>query len=257
MYRIQNVGKIIRDADFFEQPDVRALAHGDLPSLLPAQELDRDGYLFNAVNTYANLFLSLKSRNYTWAIIQAYYTIFHLCRTNLAFRRYSIIYNLKGKPFLIYIEEGEKLKRLKGNSHEVVLKEFKKKFPNLYLLTNHIEEADPLDWFKRLREEVNYRTVPNEDPRPPREFMMIHDNLRKWITTVVNDEDNSYTFASDYAFFAFVTRLLTYTIQKFHDHGIKCKAFSKEKIDYLLSFFTDRKGPITSITLRLGEIADI
>jgi hypothetical protein len=251
-----NVQKLLYKQNYLANPTGKSLLKEDIPGLWAAQEMDRDGFFFNALNSFANFYISIQKQNYTWAIIQSYYTIFHLSRTCLAFNGYAMVY-IGTTPYSVQISHGRFLEKIKGtgSTHIATFNELKKRLPNLFLLADKIEDEEPLDWFKKLREEVNYKSVPNEDPSPPRNFATIHDNLRQWLNTVIEDTTNIYCFSDQYAYFAYPTRFLSYVADMYRKRGLNCKALSKDKVQYLVPFFSDKMGSITSLTKLLKEIS--
>ena len=191
----------------------------DISSARMALMQDKNAFFLNAILSFASCINSINRQNYSWAFINSYYTLFYLSKSLLADKNIAIIYS-EGKPYEIKVIEGENFKKVSGNSHELALKLFKSIYSHDFMLSNSIDELNPIDWFKQNRELINYRLNPMCDPQPPIELYAYNSNLRKWLTTYISDS-LSYSFSKQHAYVAFIFNLINRELTAYEDEGRK------------------------------------
>lgn len=251
-----HLASTLDEKSYFPNIKNKQLFQKDLLSCQKALELDRDAFLFNAVNSFSGIITSIIKRNYSWAIVKAYYTVFYLARVNLSQINYAVVYE-GSKPYVIHLNAGECFKKGTGkSSHDVVLNLFKEKFPHHYLLSNNIGSEQPIDWFKTLREKVNYKQNPMQDPNPPETIEAIDDDLRGWLNTYLNDSTGSYIFSAEHAFMAYTLKFLILTFDEYHQKGQCCKFIGETHLEYFQKSICDENGPFRFILEKLNPIIE-
>jgi len=255
MNNTHHLADCLQHKGYFIDVNSAYLKRVDINSAEKSLLLDMDSFFVNAIVTYASLINSLNLKNYSWAFIQSYYCLFFLSKTYLAINGIGIVYANK-KPFKIKIIEGEKFIKAEGNSHEVAMNFFKNELSGDFLLSNNIEGKNPIDWFRKNRETINYKLNPLSDPIAPLDLFEYNSDLRKWITTYLNDNTGSYVFSANHAYIAYTTRFLDKIFNYYSMNKIK----NAKLKDYHLPFFKDnicdKKGPINSIISKISDIIE-
>ena len=218
-----------------------------------ALNADIDAFLLNGLISLSSSVNSLNKSNFSWAFIQSYYSIFYLARAFNGINNYVILYN-KRKPYGIKIQPSEKFVKLKGNSHDVVLNQFKTHFSKDTLLSNTIEETSPVDWFNEKRNFINYSLNPLTDPLPPISLFNHKNELRYWITTYVNDTNHIYTFDPRHCFIAYPIQLFNRIFSHYTENKLANIYLDEERMAFFKKNFSDEKGPITTFLTRIFEL---
>ena len=214
---------------------------------------DNNAFFFNGMVSLASSINSLNKSNYSWAFIQSYYSLFYLARAFNGINNYGLVY-IKGKPFGINIQPSEKFIKLKGNSHDVVFKQFKKHFANDILLKTSIEELSPIDWFNNKRNHINYTLNPFTDPNPPISLFKYNSDIRNWIVNYTNDSSHTYTFDPKHCFIAYPIQLFNRLFSYYTNNGLTNPYINDENIIFFKNNISDNKGPITSFIARIIEM---
>jgi hypothetical protein len=153
------------------------------------------------------------------------------------------IFYVNTKAFAIQAQAGQSPRKRNGQTHKIVLEEFKNQNPGHLLLSQTIEYKDPLNWLMEKREHANYKIAKFCEPHIPSHFIKIVSNgLRLAIKDYLNDSLNLYLFDPDHAMLAYPLRVIQIAYQKINTPG----AFSlrKSEIQYLCKLFKDKSGPI-------------
>jgi hypothetical protein len=230
----------------------RRLLSQDINAARISLKKDKDSFFINAILTFGTCINSLNKCNYSWAFIQSYYCFFYLTKALLADKEYAIVYSNK-KPFEIKLHNDELFRKISGNSHEVAFKVFKKVYSSDSMLSNNIDDKDPIEWFKTNRELINYRLNPLSDPVPPIELYSFKSDLRKWLFTYLNDSD-SYSFSKHHAYIAFNLNLIYRELNKYEDEKNCNHLLTVEIINHLKQNIKDNNGPINMIISKLERI---
>lgn len=199
-------------------------------------------YIYSATVTIGDAIQGIRHNLFTWATVKLYYATFYACRALLALDDICIFY-LGSKPFRIEAIVGKTPQSKKGQTHQVVLDEFKSQGVVPLLNSQNIGSDDPLKWLLSKREEANYRVAKFQEPNVPEHFQKIVDlGIRQTLTAYLQDSSHTYLFDAEHAMVAYPLITLRYAYDKM-------KAFSNlrltdTEISYLCSLFKDKHGPI-------------
>ncbi len=231
------------------------LSETDLMVARLALKSDIDAFFLNGIVSFSSAINSLNNRNYSWCFIQSYFTLFYFARAFNGVNGYAVVY--KGsKPYGIKIQPAESFRKLNGNSHDVVLNQFKDNFSNDVLLDNTIENKSPIDWFNDSRNFINYKLNPLPDPNPPINLFKSAYEIRKWILTYTTDTAHAYTFDAKHCFISYPLHVFLRVYNYYVDNSMKLDLIDNEKLDFLKKNFSDSKGPLTSITTKIEELIE-
>ncbi len=184
------------------------------------------------------------ARNYGWAIVKLYYSVFYLSRANLAIEAICIFY-IGRKPVEIIAKPGKLPVKRAGTTHKVVLNRFERHFPSHFLLSNEIEGEASFDWLMKQREIANYKSSMMNDPIPPAPlgFLERSSNIRGWLETFLEDDIGSYIFSKEYACLALPLKFLAITIDEFTKKGVNCRHLDRSRTTFIRKLISDSKGP--------------
>lgn len=121
---------------------------------------DAEDFLYSGLISVIEGINNFYNGCFSWGGIQLYYSLFYLCRAKLAFSNFAIF--RASKMYIIECLPNAKMNNFPGKeyntTHEGTFNFFREKLPNHYILSNTIDAIDCLDWFKNLREIINYRS---------------------------------------------------------------------------------------------------
>lgn len=209
---------------------------------------DRNSLYKNALIAYCGLFKMILSKNYSWALVHSYYSIFYFYQVLLAFSDVSLCYD-QGKPFSIKLSEGSKFKKESGNTHESIFALFGKYFDNDAEICSEIEGVKVYYWFENMRNKVNYRTVPQLDPIADYGLFeyIEEDTLRKMISIYLRDLD-IYAYTPEHAYVAYPLLLIRKIVNLYGECYKNCELLNDANfLKYLADNIRDSKGPITPV----------
>jgi hypothetical protein len=229
------------------------LSNLDLLTARQALQHDVDAFLVNGLISLSSAMTSLRKNGYSWTFIQVYYSIFYLARAFNGINDYAVVYK-DSKPYGIKIQPTERFTKLKGNSHDVVLTQFKTYLSSDVLLANTIESISPIDWFNQKRNLINYTLNPQTDPNPPLDLFQYGTGLRKWLGTYFSDTHHIYTFDPSHCYFAYPLQLFSRIFQYYSENNLKVQCLDEEKIDFFRANFSDHNG---SISLMLAKVLEL
>jgi hypothetical protein len=150
------------------------------------------------------------------------------------------------------LARGENFKHKEGNSHDVVLKLYKDNFNADVMLSNTIEGENPIEWFKKSREIINYRTNPLTDPIPPLKLYKYDGNIRSWLNTYL--DSSIYAFSEEHAYIAYIYRLINNEILVYESNNGVNRFLTAERILFIKDNIKDNAGPIDTLVRRLEKI---
>lgn len=225
----------------------------DLSTARQALKVDIDAFFLNGMITLASSIHSLNKNNYSWSFIQLYYSIFYFARTFNGINDFAIVYKNK-KPLGIKIQPSEGFTKLAGNTHDVVLNQFKTQFQTDTLLSTRIEDLSPVDWFNKSRNFINYALTPQTDPTPPINLYQYKNDLRKWIVTYLNDNDHIYTFDPSHCYLAYPLQLLNRLHRHYVENDFKNDFLNEDIINHLKDNIADNKGVLSPIMLKINDL---
>ena len=226
----------------------------DLVNAQNALKADVDCFFINGIDSFASTLNSVSKSNFSWGFIQAYYCLFFFARAFIGISNYAIVYKDK-TPYRIKLQAGEKFIKLKGNSHDVVLNQFKINFSFELLLSNQIGGKSPVDWFNEMRNVINYKLNPFTDPIPPFDLYNYQSNIRKWITNYLNDDIHKYTFDPSHCYIAYPVQLFNRIYEYYINNDLKNDYLNNEVLLFLSKNISDEKGQMSSIIGKIREIS--
>lgn len=213
-----------------------------------ALEADRDSLYRNALIAYCSIFRMIASRNYSWAFVHSYYSIVYFYQALLAFNDISLCYD-QGKPFSIKLTTGAQFKREVGNTHESIHTLFKNEFNTDAEICSDINGEKVCDWFEDMRNRVNYRTVPQQDPIVDYGLCEYSnsDDLRKQIAVYLKDLE-VYAYTPEHAYVAYPLLLIRRIMRQYDGKGQNCTHLSDETFKkYLSENVRDKNGQLTPV----------
>jgi hypothetical protein len=230
-----------------------SLSSFDMPIARIALKSDIDAFIVNGLISFSSAINSLNKNNYSWSFIQCYYSLFYFARAFIGLNDFAIVYK-DSKPYGIKIQPSSGFIKLKGNSHDVVLSQFKKHFGSDILLANNIDSLSPIDWFNKNRNFINYTLNPQTDPIPPIDLFDYKNELRKWLVTYANDSVHTYTFDSKHCYLAYPFQVFLRIYNFYSENENTVEFIDEERLDYLKRNFSDDKGPMTSMIAKIKDL---
>ena len=210
--------------------------------LLNYLKSDALSYIYSAIVSIGDATVSIRKDLFTWATVKLYYATFYAFRASLALDSICIFYIGK-KPYALEVNPGKTPVKRDGQTHQIVLNEFRRRQPGHFLLSQQIALEDPLNWLVNKREEANYRNAKFCEPNVPKHFeKIINYGLRQSIKEYLLDSSDLYIFDPDHAILAYPLRSLQLvyekmlTVPNFH--------LKDDEVNYLCQLFRDQKGPI-------------
>lgn len=144
---------------------------------------------------------------FTWSSVKLYYSAFYSCRALLMNRALSVFY-VGRSPHSLIAKPGRTVQLNSGNTHSVVLNEFRTRFSADPLLSQSIQDSDPLSWLENLRNWASYRAAPFNDPDPPKHFSRPFQKLRNHLQSYVGEDQEYHSFDPDHAMICYPLWLL-------------------------------------------------
>lgn len=229
-----------------------------LPSVLVSSAkasllLDADSFFVNALLTFGSAINSLQKNNYSWAFVQCYYVLFYCARFYLAKDGIGVFYSGSRTPFTIKVAHGELFHKVSGNSHQVYLNAYKNRFAGDSFYCGEIDGKCVIDWFEDMRNLINYRKNPLEDPLPTSPLYQYHDDLRKWLATYASDE-MTYSFNEAHAYMAFTYNLLNRELEDSVENGRKNRFVTEDVLTHIKDNYKDKKGNFSDIILKISDL---
>lgn len=213
-----------------------------------ALEADRDSLYRNALIAFCGVFKLILSDNYSWAFVHSYYSIVYFYQTLLAFKDISLCYD-QGKPFSIKLTAGAQFNKEDGNTHKSIHALFKKEFDTDSEICSEVDGEKVCDWFEDMRNKVNYKTVPQQDPAVDYGLCKYGetDELRKKISIYLNDLE-IYAYTPEHAYVAYPLLLIRRIMRLYEGKSQMCRHLQDTTfVKYLTDNIKDKKGPLTQI----------
>ena len=227
-------------------PSVLALTASFAAGMQQTLKADAVGYCYSGTVSIADGIRGIDSGFFTWATIKLYYATFYLARALLAVRGACIFYDGR-TPFRWLSNAGQVAKKLKGNTHHVVLDEFKALgfFP--LFLGQQIDNLEPLDWLRIRRETANYASPRFTEPDPPDHLERISSmGVRRVAEAYLSDKTRLYVFDSDHAMLAYPIELLKQTIQEINGL-VGSQSLNHADRTFLAAICKDAAGPLPGV----------
>jgi len=213
-----------------------------------ALEKDRDSLYRNALIAYCGVFKMIETGNYSWAFVHSYYSIVYFYQAMLALNDISLCYD-QGKPFSIKLTAGASFRKEDGNTHRSIHALFKSEFETDAEVCSEIDSEKVCDWFEDMRNRVNYKTVPQQDPVADYGLCDYAgaDELRKKVSVYLNDLQ-MYAYTPEHAYVAYPLLLIRRIMRLYDSKGQKCAHLNDAVfLKYLTDNIKDKKGPLTQV----------
>lgn len=215
-------------------------------SLLNHLKSDAISYTYSATVSIGDAVLGARRKLFTWATVKLYYAAFYALRALLALNSVCIFY-VGTKPYSMEVRPGQAATKRDGQTHKVVLNEFKNRNIEPFLLSQQIDLEDPLEWLMERREEANYKNARFCEPNIPPHFKKIVDfGLRQSLKEYILDNSGLYVFDPDHAILAYPLKTLQILYAKIVSPG--GFTFRDDEVSYLCQLFSDQHGPIPEMS---------
>jgi hypothetical protein len=228
-----------------------ALSQSESSSLLKNLKSDAVSYTYSATVSMGDAISGASKNLFTWTTVKLYYSTFYAFRALLALNGICIFYVGK-KPYCIEVQPGRSANKRDGQTHKIILNEFRSRNIEPSLLTQQIDLEDPLEWLMAKREDANYKNAKFCEPSIPKHFRKIVDfGLRRAVREYLLDTSSLYLFDPDHAILAYPLK----TLQALYKEIVSPGNFTpkKEEIVYLCQLFNDQQGPLPEINSVLRE----
>lgn len=189
----------------------------------------------------------IENKNYSWAVIKCYYSVFYMIKADLALRdygliRHSAIYYLKAAEGASPITKGAKGKdRAKySGDHKSAINYYKDLFSGSdLLLTQDIAGLSAYEWLMKKREQINYQERYFNDPNGSDFMTYISAEVTagKFVKLVQDIVSDPYilTFQNEFAPLAIPIKRLLLTKTNFDNNGFDLN-YSTEQTNHLKTF---------------------
>lgn len=238
---------------------INAINNNDpLPTALVASaraslNLDAESFFANALLTFGSAINSLQKDNYSWAFVQCYYVLFYCARFYLAKDGIGVFYSDSRTPFLIKVSPGELFHKTSGNSHQIYLDAYKRHFAGDSFYCGEIDGKCVVNWFEDMRNLINYRKNPMDDPLPTSPLFRYNSDLRKWLATYAADE-MTYSFNESHAYIAFTYNLLNRELEERVEYGFKNRYVTDEFLMHIRNNYRDKNGVYSEIISKISDL---
>ena len=137
-------------------------------------------------------------------------------------------------------------RRLKGNTHQVVLNEFAAERTHPHLISQ-IGGMSALAWLREKREDANYGKAKFEEPSIPVHFERIVEmGVRRAIDGYLSDQSYLYSFDADHAMLAYPLELWRQVLADIKNLPSQFE-LAKDDRSYLAKLFGDARGRFATV----------
>ncbi len=211
---------------------------------------DSRDFFFNGLLSLVQAISDARKMCYSWATIKAYYSLYYFLRSSLACRGFGIcryekelfyLENKLGNTFQKIHNGGTLSGTTNNNDHSAVIELSKNilyKLNNIDILqSNTIDSRHPYDWFKDMRDIINYKKQSFLEPKYLDIWENIHDysrkkTIEKIVNKYLNDSSNIYCFQTEDAILALPIKRFQLTK---NDLNINNLTLSLEQMQFLKS----------------------
>lgn len=189
----------------------------------------------------------IENKNYSWAIIKCYYSVFYMIKADLALRDYGLIrhkaiYYLQAVVGATPITKGTRgANRAKySGDHKSAINYYKDLFSGSdLLLSQEIDGVSAYEWLMKKREQVNYQERYFNDPNGSDFITYIANevnegNFVKLIQDIVSDSF-IITFQNEFAPLAIPIKRGILTKSNFDNNGFDL-GYTENQINHLKTF---------------------
>ncbi|TDX12684.1 hypothetical protein [Flavobacterium sp. S87F.05.LMB.W.Kidney.N] len=209
---------------------------------------DASDFYYKGYLTLLDSLNSFQNRNYSWAIIKGYYSVFYMIKADLAIRDYGLIrhkaiYYLEAKDGATPVTKG-----IRGNNrsnysgdHKSAINYYKDLFNRSdILLSQNIDGLNAYEWLMKKREQVNYQERYFNEPKHPSFLEYIDNQIQSGnfinlVSEIINDNTFVKTFQNEFAPLAIPIKRTLLTKKNFANNGIEIN-FTSEQIEYLKNY---------------------
>jgi len=225
-----------------------------LARLSPAQELDIDQalkrdserHLESSILCFTSGISGLARGFYTWPVVNFYYSVYYATLSIIASNR-VFLYRFGRSPLVINHKKMT-ITKVNAASHDAAIKVFSDNFPNSILLSQDIEQLNPLKWMKSQRELYNYQVPGMVEPDCPDCLMQVKmQGLRRLLNAYMHDTA-ALAFDRDHSIIAFPL-LAIEAVRK------EVKGIRLEKAKFCSPLISDEKGQISACVTYFQEMA--
>lgn len=187
----------------------------DLAAYTSYREDDLINFYYKSLLSFSEGVAAIQRKNYTWATIKLYYSVYFglrcslLCRNTVLVRAPRFMFRFKLSPGSLYIRADDTTDH--GGTIETYIKEYGK---TDFLCSSKVDEKNPYLWLKECREIVNYRDEVFHDPFASDlwetiEHTALIDGMKKTLNNYIVEMDK-YCFLPETAVLAVpLNRILT------------------------------------------------
>ncbi len=246
---LERFGMLPYQSNFVPSPE-------QIQQLRKALVEDAQSYLYNGIVSFGAAVQSIGAKNYGWAIVKLYYSVFYLARAKLAIGSQSTtvrdIVSLKAgknkvKIYLVSLPPKnvleEQTSRNAQSTHKLTLELLPKCFPSNSLANSSISKDNTpvLEWLMRQREQANYNSARMPDPEPPEILKKIVEigNINKWLETY--KQDSIYVTDEEHVCLAYPFLLLIDILEDFQNQSVDCNIL-RDNLDFIESLLTEDKN---------------
>lgn len=200
------------------------------------QCLDSDAcfYYYKALLSYMESIPAIENRNFSWATVRLYYSVYYATKATLACRHIAIV-RAERKLFYVKANNGESFKKCTDTTdHKAAMYTLRDLYGSVdELQSQTIDGKLSYEWMMDKREEVNYKDIQFHDPNPPDFWETINqDIINSGVVSVINDLVNDewiYSFQDDYGILAIPTKRLLLTVTDIINAGIEVSLNEEQK----------------------------
>ncbi|MFA8599961.1 hypothetical protein QT917_009945 [Xanthomonas campestris pv. campestris] len=230
----------------------QALTPANAAALLRALHTDSISYIYSGAVSTGDATQAAHKSLYSWATVKLYYSTFYFLRAMLALDGSAIFY-VGTTPYKWKATAGSIPIKLSGNTHKAALSTFKTAFPGNAITTQEVAGKPALEWLMQKRESVNYGIPRFSEPDPPAHFGKIASiGVRRAISAYVSDVQYLYAFDPDHAILAMPIDALKQCLVM--SKNVNIKAINEEDTSYLITLFSDSKGPLSDMAVLLRSL---
>lgn len=208
---------------------------------------DAQSYLYNGIISFGAAVQSIVIKNYGWAIVKLYYSVFYLARAKLAIGgQVTIVYDGQ-KPYLLSLSSKDILQqqtgKYAGSTHKLILHWLPKRFRDSLLVNRGVgnNNIPVLEWLMKQREHANYTSAKMPDPEPPEILKKIIEGggINKRLETY--KQDLNYIIDEDDVCLAYPFWLIIDILQDFKNRSVDCYVL-RDNLGFIENLLTEGKN---------------
>jgi hypothetical protein len=212
------------------------------------KNIDVQNLYFNGILSIVEALKGINKGFYSWSTVKLYYSSFYLLKCSLISND-IIIFRQGRDVYYAILEVGEFVKKIPSDNktdHQSSIWLFNEIYANSdLLLSNTINDINPLTWLRNKREEINYKHDVFQEPDPPYfwldiDQMISEKNLSKVVSQFINDDSYLYTFQEEYAILAVPLVRLALTYKDLQENNYQL-SFDDKQLVFLKRFVNQLK----------------